>query len=218
MIRVAFDIGGTFTDFVLHDGETGKTLALKVPTTLRDPGEAVIAGLEKLLAMAGIAGSGVGIVLHATTVATNAVLERKGAATGLITTEGFRDVLIIGRQKRYETYDLYIDKPQPLVQRRHIAEVVERVGVDGTVVTPLDMPSLDRAIDAMVESGREAVAVSLLHAYARPEHGSLRQARSASVRVDLLGHFAQVSRVRAHQHDGHKRLCEADRRQLPAPP
>jgi N-methylhydantoinase A len=110
------------------------------------------------------------MVLHATTVATNAVLERKGAATGLITTAGFRDVLIIGRQKRYETYDLYIDKPQPLVQRRHIAEVIERVGVDGTVVTPLDMPSLDRAIDAMVASGREAVAVSLLHAYARPEH------------------------------------------------
>jgi N-methylhydantoinase A len=170
MIRVAFDIGGTFTDFVLHDGVTGATHALKVPTTLRDPGEAVIAGLEKLLATAGIAGSDVGMVLHATTVATNAVLERKGAATGLITTAGFRDVLIIGRQKRYETYDLYIDKPQPLVQRRHIAEIVERVGADGTVVTPLDMPSLDRAIDAMVASGRETVAVSLLHAYARAEH------------------------------------------------
>ncbi|MFM9848328.1 MAG: hydantoinase/oxoprolinase family protein [Hyphomicrobiaceae bacterium] len=170
MIRVAFDIGGTFTDFVLHDGGKGTTLALKVPTTLRDPGEAVIAGLEKLLTTAGIAGSDVGMVLHATTVATNAVLERKGAATGLITTDGFRDILIIGRQKRYETYDLYIDKPQPLVQRRHIAEVVERVGADGTVVTPLDMPSLDRAIDAMVASGRETVAVSLLHAYARPEH------------------------------------------------
>ena len=123
MIRVAFDIGGTFTDFVLHDDASGATHALKVPTTLREPGQAVIAGLEKLLAMTGVAGSAIDTVLHATTVATNAVLERKGAATGLITTAGFRDVLIIGRQKRYETYDLYIDKSRPLVQRRHIAEV-----------------------------------------------------------------------------------------------
>ena len=168
MIRVAFDIGGTFTDFVLHDDASGATHALKVPTTLREPGEAVIAGLEKLLAMTGVAGSAIDTVLHATTVATNAVLERKGAATGLITTAGFRDVLIIGRQKRYETYDLYIDKSQPLVQRRHIAEVVERVGADGTVVTPLDEASVDRAIDAMLAAGRETVAVSLLHAYAGP--------------------------------------------------
>ena len=80
MIRVAFDIGGTFTDFVLHDDASGATHALKVPTTLRDPGEAVIAGLEKLLATTGVAGSAVDTVLHATTVATNAVLERKGAA------------------------------------------------------------------------------------------------------------------------------------------
>src|SRR5215470_18803743 len=138
MIRVAFDIGGTFTDFVLFDDATGETRALKVPTSCANPGEAVIEGLDKLLAEAGIRGSAVDVVLHATTVATNAVLERKGAKTGLVTTEGFRDVLIIGRQKRYETYDLYIDKPQPLVQRRHIAEVVERVDPAGNVVTPLD--------------------------------------------------------------------------------
>lgn len=203
MIRVAFDIGGTFTDFVLHDGTKGTTHALKVPTTLRDPGEAVIAGLEKILAMAGIAGSDVGMVLHATTVATNAVLERKGAATGLITTDGFRDVLIIGRQKRYETYDLYIDKPQPLVQRRYIAEVIERVGPDGTVVIPLDMPSVDRAIDAMVASGREAVAVSLLHAYAHPEHERAIRDRfakraphlSVSISSDISPKFREYERT-----------------------
>src|SRR5262249_25379633 len=170
MIRVAFDIGGTFTDFVLHDATSGAVHALKVATTPREPGEAVISGLEMLLAMTGVAGSAIDSVLHATTVATNAVLERKGAATGLITTAGFRDVLIIGRQKRYETYDLYMDKPRPLVQRRHIAEVVERVGVDGTIVVPLDEASVDRAIDAMIASGRETVAVSLLHAYAQPQH------------------------------------------------
>jgi len=170
MIRVAFDIGGTFTDFVLHDGASGTTYALKVPTTPREPSEAVIAGLDLLLEKTGVAASAVDSVLHATTVATNAIIERKGAATGLIVTAGFRDVLIIGRQKRYETYDLYIDKPRPLVPRRHIAEVVERVGADGAVVTPLDEASVDRAIDAMLACERQTVAVSMLHSYARPDH------------------------------------------------
>src|SRR5215510_705273 len=170
MIRVAFDIGGTFTDFVLVDDVTGATHALKVPTSSANPGEAVIEGLEKLLAETGTRGSSVDVVLHATTVATNAVLERKGAKTGLITTQGFRDVLIIGRQKRYETYDMYIDKPEPLVQRRHIAEVVERVAPDGAVVTALDAGSVNRAIDQMLAAGRETVAISLLHAYANCEH------------------------------------------------
>src|SRR5262249_28533225 len=152
MIRVAFDIGGTFTDFVLRDDATGETLALKVPTSSDNPGEAVIEGLDKLLAETGIPGSAVDVVLPATTGATNAVLERKGAKTGLITTQGFRDVLIIGRQKRYETYDMYIDKPEPLVERRHIVEVVERIAPDGTVVTSLDTDSVNRAIDAMLKA------------------------------------------------------------------
>jgi N-methylhydantoinase A len=170
MIRVAFDIGGTFTDFVLHDGGSGRTITSKVPTTPEDLSLAVVNGLKGLLASARLDGKDLAAVLHATTVATNAVLERKGAATGLITTEGFRDVLLIGRQKRYETYDLYIDKPKPLVQRRHIVEVEERISADGTVVAPLDMASLDRAIDQMVATGRETVGVTLLHAYANPDH------------------------------------------------
>lgn len=170
MIRVAFDIGGTFTDFVLHDSPSNRTITGKVPTTPEDPSLAVVTGLKDILAAAQIGGGDLGAVLHATTVATNAVLERKGAATGLITTEGFRDVLLIGRQKRYETYDLYIDKPKPLVQRRHIAEVRERVAADGSVVTPLDMASVDRAIEAMLAAGREAISVALLHAYANPDH------------------------------------------------
>ena len=170
MIRVAFDIGGTFTDFVLSDDATGAMHTLKVPTSSANPGAAVIEGLEKLLAQAHMRGSAVDVVLHATTVATNAVLERKGAKTGLVTTRGFRDVLIIGRQKRYETYDMYIDKPEPLVPRRHIVEVVERVAPDGSVVTALEPDSVDRAIDSLLKSGRETVAVSLLHAYANGEH------------------------------------------------
>jgi N-methylhydantoinase A len=168
MIRVAFDIGGTFTDFVLHADD--QSYVLKIPTTPANPALAVDEGLRSLLTQAGIDASGVDSVLHATTVATNAVLERKGAATGLITTEGFRDVLIIGRQKRYETYDLYLDKPEPLVARRHIREVKERIAYDGEVVVPLDEASVEEAVDAMLTAGREAVAVSLLHAYANPAH------------------------------------------------
>ncbi len=167
---VAFDIGGTFTDFVLHDAGTNRTHTLKVPTTPQDPSVAVIQGLQAIIATAEADPGAVATMLHATTVATNAVLERKGAATGLITTAGFRDVLIIGRQKRYETYDLYISKPKPLIPRRHIVEVSERMAPDGTVVAELDMASVDAAIDAMLASERQTVAVALLHAYANADH------------------------------------------------
>ena len=114
MIRLAFDIGGTFTDFVLEDTHTGARRFLKVPTTPADLAEAVEGGLATLIGEAEIRGDDVEAVLHATTVATNAIIERKGSHTALLTTEGFRDVLIIGRQKRYETYDLYMEKPRPL--------------------------------------------------------------------------------------------------------
>ena len=110
------------------------------------------------------------MVLHATTVATNAIIERKGGRTALITTDGFRDVLIIGRQKRYETYDLYIKPPKPLVQRRDIFEVVERVAFDGETVIALNMASLDTVIDRIAEANYDAVAVALLHAYVAPNH------------------------------------------------
>ena len=186
MIRVAFDIGGTFTDFVLFDDATRGTHTLKVPTSSANPGEAVIEGLEKLLNETGVRGNAIDVVLHATTVATNAVLERKGAKTGLITTQGFRDVLIIGRQKRYETYDMYIDKPAPLIERRHIAEVVERVTPDGSVVASLDTASVNRAIDAMLNAGRETVAVSLLHAYANSEHERRIREQFSKRAPDLL--------------------------------
>ncbi|MGI9479450.1 MAG: hydantoinase/oxoprolinase family protein [Hyphomicrobiaceae bacterium] len=186
MIAVAFDIGGTFTDFVLHDAATGDTHTLKVPTTPADPSIAVLEGLDVILAKAARPAAAVETLLHATTVATNAILERKGAPTGLITTAGFRDVLIIGRQKRYETYDLYISKPQPLVQRRHITEVGERVDADGQVIAALDMASVDAAIDAMRAAGRETVAVALLHAYANADHERAIAARIAARAPDML--------------------------------
>ncbi|MBT5192010.1 MAG: hydantoinase/oxoprolinase family protein [Rhodospirillaceae bacterium] len=170
MIRVAFDIGGTFTDFVLHDDSNGGTHVLKISSTPHDAKVAVLAGLRQLLEDARLGGGDVDTVLHDTTVATNAVLERKGAKAGLITTEGFRDVLIIGRQKRYETYDLYIDKPEPLVPRRHIVEVSERMDHNGMITTPLEPSSVDNAVDFLLAAGVETIAVSLLHAYANPAH------------------------------------------------
>jgi N-methylhydantoinase A len=168
MLRAAFDIGGTFTDFVLQG--PGGTRTLKLPTSQPDPADAVLAGFQQLLDETGVDAAGIDGVLHGTTVATNAIIERKGAATALITTNGFRDILLIGRQKRYETYDLYMNKPAPLVRRRDIFELDERMAFDGAVLRPLEEEALEAAVDGVVAGGYEAVAVALLHAYANPAH------------------------------------------------
>jgi len=170
MIRAAFDIGGTFTDLVLHDARGRRMVVHKTLSTPADLAEAVMDGLASLMERAAVAPGDVAGMLHATTIATNAILERKGSLTGLIATRGFRDVLLIGRQKRYDTYDLYLDKPEPLTKRRFIVEVEERLGFDGGVIEPLDMASVDRAIDALLDAGVESVAVALMHAYANPAH------------------------------------------------
>ncbi|MFG1357960.1 hydantoinase/oxoprolinase family protein [Xanthobacter pseudotagetidis] len=170
MITIGFDIGGTFTDIVVEDEASRKMTFLKVPTSTGRPAEGVASGLDQVLERLGRSAGDVGGLLHATTIATNAILERKGSLTGLITTAGFRDILLIGRQKRYNTYDLYLDKPEPLTRRRHIAEVVERVSYEGEVLTPLDLDSVDRCVAAFLASGIETVAVALLHAYANPAH------------------------------------------------
>ena len=203
MIRVAFDIGGTFTDFVLQDTSKGFAYFLKVPSTPSNPGDAVLAGLEKLLDDAQLAANSVDTLLHATTIATNAILERKGAATGLITTQGFRDILIIGRQKRYETYDLHINKPEPLVQRRNITEVAERTDYDGSISTPLDITSLDKAVAKMLSSNLEAIAISLIHSYANPKHEKVIRDRilekepnlSVSISSEISPKFREYERT-----------------------
>ena len=131
MYRISFDIGGTFTDFALARRGGGGYVFHKIPTTPDDPAEAVIRGLRELAELAKFKPEDVDEILHATTVATNAILERKGARTALITTAGFRDILLIGRQKRYDVFDLYMKKPTPLLRRRDIFEVVERVAANG---------------------------------------------------------------------------------------
>ena len=161
-MRIAFDIGGTFTDFVLEDTRAGVLRFHKVPTTPSDPAKAVLAGLHDLLKESKVTPGEVSGILHATTVATNSILERKGARTALITTQGFRDIIIIGRQKRYDTYDMYLQKPVPLVRRRDIFEVPERTLADGTIQQALDGATLDRVLDEMAGRDYESVAVCLL--------------------------------------------------------
>jgi N-methylhydantoinase A len=125
VIQVAFDIGGTFTDFVLRDPASGAVEIWKVPTTPREPARAVLEGLAARFRHPDLRPADIGDALHATTIATNAILERKGARAALITTAGFRDVLLIGRQKRYDTNNLHIDKPKPLIRRADVFEIEE---------------------------------------------------------------------------------------------
>lgn len=168
--RIGVDIGGTFTDFVMEDIERGTLTLGKALTTPADPSDAVIDGLERLLAEAGIAAGEIVVLVHGTTLATNAVIERTGARTGLLTTAGFVDVLAIGRESRYDYYDLQLELPEPLVPRPLRRGVIERVDRDGTIVTPLDRASLAREVDALLAAGVESIAISYLHSYRNAAH------------------------------------------------
>src|SRR5512138_2451152 len=167
--RVGFDVGGTFTDFVLQS-PAGDLITAKRLTTYPDPSEACLAGLDGLLTTATVAWSDVAQAVHGTTLGSNIVIERKAQGVGLLTTRGFRDVLLIGREKRYQVYDLQIEKPRPLVPRRLIGEVTERVLADGSVRTPLDEDDARRAIRALAARGVTTLAICLLHAYLNPVH------------------------------------------------
>lgn len=167
--RVSADIGGTFTDLVAI-GPGGALRTKKVSSSAGDYGRAIVEGLGLLFAEAGFATAEVAEVLHATTVASNAILERKGARTGLITTAGFRDVLEIRTLRMPRLYDLRWEKPAPLVPRHLRLGVPERVNVRGEVETPLDEAAAAAALAALAAEGVEAIAVCLLHSYANPAH------------------------------------------------
>jgi N-methylhydantoinase A/oxoprolinase/acetone carboxylase beta subunit len=167
---LAIDIGGTFTDIVLLDTQTGEMVVAKVLTSSDDLSRAVLEGLKDLLIQQGIAPVSVGRAVHGTTLVTNTLIERKGARTALITTEGFRDVLEIGYEGRYDIYDLFLELPRPLVERRLRREVPERLDACGGVLVPLDETALRRMCEELRDEGVEAVAISFLHAYANPAH------------------------------------------------
>src|SRR6266705_3762811 len=180
--RVGFDVGGTFTDFVLQS-PAGELTTAKLLTTYPDPSTACLAGLDELTAA--VTWDEIAQVVHGTTLGSNIVIERKARGVGLLTTRGFRDVLIIGREKRYQVYDLQIEKPVPLVARRLIGEVTERVLADGTVRTPLDEADARRAIRELRARGVTTLAVCLLHAYLNPAHERRLAALAAEEAPDV---------------------------------
>lgn len=166
--RLAVDIGGTFTDVVLEAPE-GRTTT-KVLTTHGAPDEAVIQGIALVLEEAGKTPGDVSILMHGTTLATNALIERKGARTAFLTTDGFRDILEMGFEKRFAQYNLDAQRPAPLVPRPLRYTVAERIAASGDILTPLDEDGVRKAAKAMRSSGVEAVAVGFMHAYAFPDH------------------------------------------------
>ena len=170
-IRIGIDVGGTFTDFVLHDPRRDLVHTGKLLTTPDDPSEAIVAGVERLLKEKGIAASELHSIVHGTTLVTNTVIERTGAAVGLMTTEGFRDVIEIGRETRYDLYDLFLEAPPTLVPRHRRREIKERVDFEGHVLLPLDEAAVAATARGMVDrDGVEAIAISFLHSYRNPAH------------------------------------------------
>ena len=170
---LGIDIGGTFTDIVIYDHDSGRQWSRKILTTHDDPARAVATGLVTLLHAGHLEPRHVTRVVHATTLFTNALIERKGAVTGLITTAGFADTLEIGRERKFELYDLDITKPDPLVPRHLRLEVTERMRPDGSVRQPLDAAQVEARARALVEAGVSSIAIVFLHAYANPVHEAL---------------------------------------------
>lgn len=166
--RLAVDIGGTFTDLALEAG--GVRTTLKVLTTQDAPEQGVIDGTPRILRSAGVRPNDIGIVIHGTTLATNAIIERKGAKTALITTAGFRDVLAMGNESRYDQYDLNIVLPEPLAPRYLRLPVPERLDNEGNVLLPLDERAVRALVPLLKREGVEAIAVGFLHAFVSPLH------------------------------------------------
>ena len=175
LTRLAVDIGGTFTDLVLSLPD--RSFSAKLLTTHAAPESAVIEGTAAILHEAGIAAAQLDLVIHGTTLATNALIERKGARTALITTQGFRDSLEIAYEHRFEQYDLYMERPAPLVERDLRLEVAERLASDGSVLLSLDEAGLDALVPALQRRNIEAVAISFLHSYVNPAHEEAARAR-----------------------------------------
>ncbi|MET4700021.1 N-methylhydantoinase A [Constrictibacter sp. MBR-5] len=178
--RIAIDIGGTFTDVVLEHG--GSRTTAKVLTTHGAPERGVMEGVAGVLAEAGVAAADVGLVIHGTTLATNALIERKGARTALVTTEGFRDAVEMAYEHRFDQYDLYMERPEPLAPRDLRFAVPERIAADGEVLLPLDEAAVAALVPALRAANVAAVAVGFLHSYVNPAH----EDRAAAILAEAL--------------------------------
>ena len=170
LYRIGVDIGGTFTDVVVVEEHSGVVQVVKVPTTPADPSQGFLDGLAAAFARFAITPQQVVFAVHGTTIATNTIIEGQGAAAGLITSAGFSDVLEIAYQTRPSLYDIFYDKPRPLVPRWRCIGVPERIAADGAVLTPLDEAAVAAAACRLRDQGAEAIAVAFLHAYRDPTH------------------------------------------------
>ncbi len=201
--RLAVDTGGTFTDLCVVDESTGGLCVAKVPSTPANPALAVVAGIEKLSAEKGIGCAQILFLIHGTTVATNALLEGKGAPTALLTTEGFEDVLIIGRQNRPRLYDFWARRPRPIVPRSRCYGVKERTLYTGEIFKPLDEADLTAIIEDIKALGVNSIAVSLIHAYANPIHeqrikalvAALHPQAAVTISSEVLPEFREYERA-----------------------
>ncbi|MEZ5921282.1 MAG: hydantoinase/oxoprolinase N-terminal domain-containing protein [Parvularculaceae bacterium] len=190
--RLAVDIGGTFTDVALERGD-GSLITAKVLTTPRAPEEGVIAGVAEALAKANIKPVDIGVIIHGTTLATNALIEKRGAKTALITTEGHRDSLEMAYENRFEQYDVNIDRPPPLVPRWLRLPVRERMNAAGEIVLPLDERTVEALVPALERNEVESLAIGLLHSYANPAH----EARVAEIIARAARRFQLACRARS---------------------
>jgi len=177
--RLGCDIGGTFTDFVLLNDQTGEIMTGKCLTTPQDPSDAVEEGIRALEKATPDFVGKLDELIHGTTLVINSIIERKGARTGLITTKGFRDILEIGREIRYAPYDIFAEFPEPLVPRRYRVEVDERVRSDGSVLKALDREKARRAVRELLGMGVESIAVCLINSFENPAHEKIIEEVSA---------------------------------------
>ena len=187
--RLGCDIGGTFTDFVNLDERTGAFEIGKVLTTPGDPSEGIDNGLAQIAERIPGSLEATNYIIHGTTLVINTLIQRQGAKTALVTTNGFRDIIAMRREMRYDTHDISAGFPKPLVSREFRFEVEERILSDGTVRTPLNVEQVERVLDKLVEDGVESVAVCFLHAYANPAHerefGEISRARHPNLSISL---------------------------------
>lgn len=186
-VRLGVDIGGTFTDVVLE--RDGTHFSAKVLTTYSAPEDAILEGIRQVLDKARLSAGDIGMVIHGTTLATNALIERRGARTALITTQGFRDVIEMRSESRFEQYDLNLVLPEPLITRSHRYTLAERIGADGQVLKAIDRDEVEAVAAAIADGGYESVAVGLIHAYIDPRHEELvrevLQARLPEVSISI---------------------------------
>jgi N-methylhydantoinase A len=194
-VRIGVDVGGTFTDFVLFDEKSGRAHTGKRLTTPQDPSIAIIEGIKRMMGETGFKPADLHSVVHGTTLVTNTIIERTGANVGLITTRGYRDTLEIGKEIRYDLYDLFLEPAPTLVPRHRRLEVTERLDADGNVLLPLDKEAVRRVARELVDTHQvEAIAVAFLHAYRNPQHereaGAIIAQEFADLPLTLSGEVA----------------------------